>query len=139
MLDDAVGEQLGAVAMLGTEHVERDDGGRELGGGGRDQRQVGVELGEHLAGLDVQQHVADLGAGRTLGDPGGRGAAVGQRDLDRAGSRLRARLRLATSQPLPEGSGCRLASGTGVAAVSSGGRLRWSGRARRRRRAAALY
>ena len=87
-LDDAVGEQLGTVAMLGAEHVEGDHRGRELGGRGRDQRQVGVELGEHQAGLDVLQHVADLGAGRALGDARRRGAAVRQRDLGRPGGRL---------------------------------------------------
>ena len=127
VLDDAVGEQLGAVAMLGAEHVEGDHGGRELGGRGRDQRQVGVELGQHLAGLDVEQHVADLGAGRAFGDPRRRGAAVRQRDLDRRQllRRLEPRRR---DQPRRAGPGSGLASGTGVLAVSSGGRL-WWGRA----------
>ena len=48
--------------MLRAEHVERDHGGRELGRRSGDQRQVRSEGGELLAGLEIDDQMADLGA-----------------------------------------------------------------------------
>ena len=71
-------QQLGAEAVLGPEHVERDHSGRELGGRGGDQGQIRIELGEYLAGLQIDQQIADRGAGRARRDHRGGGAPVGR-------------------------------------------------------------
>ena len=87
-LDPAIDQQLGAEAVFGPEHVEGDHRGGELDGGGRDQRQVGIELGQLLAARQVDQQVADRGAGRARGHHGRRGAPVGQGDRCRGQHRL---------------------------------------------------
>ena len=74
----AARQQLGAEAVLGSEHVERGHGGRELGGRGRDQGQIRIELGQYLAGLQIDQQIADRGAGRARRDHRGGGAPVGR-------------------------------------------------------------
>ena len=88
-IDRAAREQLGAVAVLRAEHVERDHGRRQLGGGRRNQRQIGVELGELLAALEIDQQIAD-GSARRAGGHQRRGRATVRGD-DR-GPRRRKRL-----------------------------------------------
>ncbi len=56
-------QQLGAVAMVRAQQVERDQRGDQLGGRSRDQRQIGIELGTGLAIGQVEHQIADLGAG----------------------------------------------------------------------------
>ena len=71
-------QQLGAEAVLGSEHVERGHGGRELGGRGRDQGQIRIKLGQYLAGFQIDQQIADRGAGRARRHHRGGGAPVGR-------------------------------------------------------------
>ena len=97
-LHPAAAEQLGAVAVLGAEHVERHERRRELGRRGRDQRQIGVARGKLGAVSEVDDQIADLGARRAGALPraararsGDHGRQQDARRARRAPRRLRAR------------------------------------------------